>query len=339
MKDKVTLSIIIPVYNVREYLKECLDSVFSQRYQDYEVIIVDDGSTDGSGKICDELTAGKDNCKVIHSENQGLAKARNLGIDHSCGEYLGFVDSDDMIHPQMYEILLQEAKESGVDTITCQYCSFKNAADIAFPDYNDNNVSFRRLISEDVIKNYWTEAFMKIGVPQWGSIYKSSMFKKFNVCTMYRYYEDLNTQPDILENSSGFSCTDIPLYYYRDDGLSITRSPMNQAKVDRLGTWKNRIIPFLERHCDENSIKKGYKTYIDWYELIAQKICKNSKTKMFIPKEYRNYLFRLLRKEKQLGLHFNKESLYMMVFYCLLVIDIKLWYRFVNRKKHSRLSD
>jgi len=100
------LSILVPVYNTEKYLKRCVESLLSQSVKDYEVILVDDGSTDGSGSICDEFARKDSRVRVIHQENAGPSAARLAGIRASCGAYLGFVDSDDYVESDFYERLL-----------------------------------------------------------------------------------------------------------------------------------------------------------------------------------------------------------------------------------------
>lgn len=122
------ISIIVPVYNVEKYVRKCLDSVVNQAYKDLEILIVDDGSTDGSGKICDEYKKD-DRVKVFHTENRGLSAARNYGIDRAHGEWIGFVDSDDWIEPDMYEVLLKSALETDADIVECGvYTEYSNKA-------------------------------------------------------------------------------------------------------------------------------------------------------------------------------------------------------------------
>ncbi len=106
MENKALISVIIPVYNVEKYLRECIDSVLNQTYTEYEIILVDDGSTDYSGKICDDYAEKYDCISVIHKENGGLSKARNFGIENSKGEYIYFLDSDDYIIPEAFEKLI-----------------------------------------------------------------------------------------------------------------------------------------------------------------------------------------------------------------------------------------
>lgn len=107
------ISVIVPVYNIEKYLSRCIESVCSQTYPNLEIILVDDGSTDTSGAICDEYTTKDKRIRVIHKENGGSSSARNVGIEAAKGDYLGFVDSDDYIESQMYEIMVQAIQENG----------------------------------------------------------------------------------------------------------------------------------------------------------------------------------------------------------------------------------
>lgn len=118
LDEKPLICVIVPVYNTEPYLRKCLDSIIVQTYENLEILIIDDGSTDKSGRICDEYTKDA-RVKVFHTENRGLSAARNKGLDEANGDWIGFVDSDDWIDPDMYEILLQIAKKTGADIVEC----------------------------------------------------------------------------------------------------------------------------------------------------------------------------------------------------------------------------
>ncbi|MBP5198995.1 MAG: glycosyltransferase, partial [Lachnospiraceae bacterium] len=123
--DKPKISVIVPVYNTLDYLERCVKSIMDQTYENIEIILVDDGSTDGSGELCDKLSEdflgnkdenkneNKKTIKVLHKDNGGSSSARNLGIKNATGKYLGFVDSDDFVSPQMYEELVNGMIKSG----------------------------------------------------------------------------------------------------------------------------------------------------------------------------------------------------------------------------------
>lgn len=109
------ISVIVPVYNVEEYLPTCIESILNQTYKDLEILLIDDGSTDNSGRICDEYAKRDNRCIVIHQPNKGVYNARNTGLEHVKGEYISFIDSDDYIHPQMLEILYETLQKEDYD--------------------------------------------------------------------------------------------------------------------------------------------------------------------------------------------------------------------------------
>ena len=115
------VTVIIPVYKAEQYLARCIDSVLAQTYGDLEIILVDDGSPDGCGAICDEYAAKDSRIKVIHQENAGVSAARNAGMELASGEYLAFIDSDDFIGVQMYEQMLRVAEETHAQVVECNY--------------------------------------------------------------------------------------------------------------------------------------------------------------------------------------------------------------------------
>ena len=117
------ISVIIPIYNVEAYLDECIASVIAQTYSNLEIILVDDGSPDNCPQMCDEWAAKDSRIRVIHKENGGLSDARNAGIDIATGEYIAFVDSDDWIEPEMYEIMLAALKNENADICACNILS------------------------------------------------------------------------------------------------------------------------------------------------------------------------------------------------------------------------
>ena len=132
------VSIIVPVYNVGAYLRKCLDSILNQTYRELEILVIDDGSTDRSGKICDEYRKDR-RVRVFHTENRGLSCARNLGLDEAKGEWIGFVDADDWIEPDMYELLIGKAVETGADIVECGWFrEYSNRTEV----HNGENVCY-----------------------------------------------------------------------------------------------------------------------------------------------------------------------------------------------------
>ena len=157
------ISIIVPVYNVDKYLQKCLESIRLQTFQDWECILIDDGSFDKSGEICDEFSKIDSRFKVIHQVNSGVSKARNVGLDIATGDWIGFVDSDDWIEPNMYEYLYRDAIKFDSDCVICGFwgqhkkrirksCNSNQALNILFSKETFGGFSFLRLLSSEKVK-------------------------------------------------------------------------------------------------------------------------------------------------------------------------------------------
>ncbi len=161
------ISVIIPVYNVREYLGKCVDSVISQTFKDLEIILVDDGSTDGSGELCDEIQKKDSRVNVIHQKNQGLAVARNVGLDIAKGEWIAFLDSDDWIQPEMYEELINLANSYTAEIVSCATHRCESE-DVPIPNLDNKIVVMnesqivKELISTEILRfEVWNKLWKK----------------------------------------------------------------------------------------------------------------------------------------------------------------------------------
>ena len=142
------ISVIIPVYNAEKYLNRCLDSVLNNTYKNLEVILVDDGSTDMSGRICDEYAKKDCRIRVLHKENGGTARARNTGLKIAKGDYIAFVDNDDFVHPCFYEYMLSSMESSSADVAICEL-----TRDMQVDEFNSNKSIIPQLVNKhDFIK-------------------------------------------------------------------------------------------------------------------------------------------------------------------------------------------
>lgn len=164
------ISIIVPVYNVKDYLEKCLQSICVQTYKNLEIILIDDGSSDGSGELCDLFAQRDGRIKVIHQTNAGQSAARNRGLAVAQGEFLGFVDSDDWIEPDMYEFLYHLLKENGADISICSHYRDKGKKSVAKYSSGEQFVftrdeGIRALVVDRRIRNY-----------VWDKLYKRRLF-------------------------------------------------------------------------------------------------------------------------------------------------------------------
>ena len=165
------ISVIVPIYKVEKYLNKCVQSILNQTYENLEIILVDDGSPDNCGKICDQLAQKDDRIVVIHKQNGGLSSARNAGIEIANGEYIGFVDSDDYVEKFMYELLLKSIKESNTMLSVCAiYYTFENGEKIVkIKDEHDRVFDFK-----DAILEMNTYKLFDMGA--WSKLYHRDLF-------------------------------------------------------------------------------------------------------------------------------------------------------------------
>lgn len=182
MKEQPLISVIIPVYKAEKYLRACLDSVLGQTYQNLEVILVDDGSPDNSGAICDEFAAIDCRIRVIHQENGGVCAAKNAGLNTATGTYIGFVDSDDYIDRDMYRAMYERLQTTGADIVQCRHRSVLEDGSLlgVTPDVED-----RVLNREDAIKGMFTGSIQFIACDKLysGEVLKGHQFdSRFPIC-------------------------------------------------------------------------------------------------------------------------------------------------------------
>ncbi len=218
--DKPLISVVVPVYNVEEYLPKCLDSILAQDYDNVEIIVVDDGTPDNSGIIADEYAAKFSNIKVIHQKNTGLGGARNTGIDLANGEYIIFIDSDDYIESDMISTLFKTIYETKSEISVCRFNEILENGKIL--DVSGHNISS---LNKPMKLDSSRELF-DISPAAWNKLYKISLFKESNIRYPSRvWYEDIRTTFKLFAVADSISFTDKPLYNYLLREGSIMRNP------------------------------------------------------------------------------------------------------------------
>lgn len=237
MNPEPHISVIIPVYKCEEYLENCVNSIHGQTFSDFEIILVDDGSPDNSGKICDDLAEKYDNITVLHQENQGQAAARNNGVKIARGEWLHFVDCDDSLHPQMLESLYNAVSEDNVKLAMCSAVQDERLTD----DFNClKNVKFKTSqMTEDNIFNlcknekyyYWVV---------WGKLIHKSIYEKFPL-TEGRIYEDNAIVCKWLHEAKKVALTNAPLYFYYINTSGTTKKAFTEKQLDVLWAFREQI--------------------------------------------------------------------------------------------------
>lgn len=258
--NEVLISVIVSIYNVEKYLKRCLDSIINQTYKNLEIILVDDGSTDTSGMICDEYQKIDKRIKVYHKKNGGLSSARNYGINKAHGIYIGFVDSDDCINKKMYEILLDNMNKTNSDISIGSVFSFENDNELnrVYNDkcvtrYFDGNEKFRNLLEE---KN-----FDSILVSN--KLYKKKLFDKV-LFPMGKIHEDAFIMHHLFDEANRIVYTTEYLFYYfiRDNSLSHS---YNLKRLDEIDAVRDRLKFFKQkRFVDTNYYEMALRSYVGY---------------------------------------------------------------------------
>lgn len=307
------ISVIIPVYNVKEYLERCLDSVINQTYRNLEIILIDDGSNDGSGKICDQYAKKDERIVVVHQENKGVSKTRNYGIDIANGDYIGFVDSDDTIEENMYEILLKNAIDSGAEI---SYCGLKQIQLNGRIDYSNNTLEKRVVKKEEAIKGYFFDDKIKpFMYSPCNKIFSNRIMQKV------RYREELAIGEDILfvfeciRQANYLVMEDICLYnYVRRENSAMTSSFSDKrmhyiVAAEEIEKMCKAEFPYAEKEV-------GLWVYIHKLNICGQLICNPSYKKKYQKEfsEYKTYL-KSTKKKYYSFLNWKRKLDYNLVFY------------------------
>ena len=252
------ISVIVPVYNVDNYLARCIDSILAQTYQDYELILVDDGSTDESGIICDRYAAEDRRIAVIHKENGGVADARNFGLDRARGEYLCFVDSDDYVGAQYLEVMLDMITEydANVAAISFQYIYTSETVTVESED--------RRVLltgGKDVFKSFFSSGLVW-GCP--GKLFKRDVFLEIRFLKGM-IYEDIYTMPYLLDSCERCVYSTARLYYYYQHEYSATHT-ISIRQAEMLFVCMDKMLDYTETHYKElrNKIYLNYARAVYW---------------------------------------------------------------------------
>lgn len=319
------LDIIIPVYQVKQYLERCINSVLAQSFEDFEIILVDDGSTDGSGEICDSFAEQFNNIRVIHKTNGGLSSARNTGIQKSTAEFIMFLDSDDMIHPKTLEKQMNLIKQHNADVAVCSFQRFSDTDKIElFSDKSDENVKIISGIEAEkrLLEKLYTSKY----VSSCGKIYKRKLFDDIQF-PENRLFEDEFTTYQLYYKCDKIVDSDSVYYYYfiNDNGITGTlnlnkRFDSHDAQMERIAFFKNKketelyqmsILHLLhtaqwdliacqkkqQEFDEEKAVKfqKQYASAMDWARI--EKVVSFSKNYDYYVLAYPKYrqFFRLLR--------------------------------------------
>ncbi len=259
------ISIIVPIYKVEEYLHQCVDSILSQTYQNLEIILVDDGSPDNCPQMCDEYAAADSRIKVVHKENGGLMSARQAGLKIAGGDYIGFVDGDDWIEPDMYEHFANAIAKYAPDTAVCEfYYSHADRDEKSHQKFSQPFYTKNMLLEEIYPTMLFDNKFYRYGIMPscWSKVYKKELLEKhlFQVDPKITIGEDAAFTYPCLLDSQCVAYIDRALYHYRINPKSMTQSYSADLQ-ERILIPYNILKEYLPSSCYD------YSSQLDYYLL------------------------------------------------------------------------
>lgn len=270
------ISIIIPAYNIENYIAKCLDSLLNQTYKNLDIIVVDDGSSDNTGKIIDDYVSKYDNIKVIHKKNAGVSAARNTGIEVARGDYIGFVDGDDTVDKEMFEVLIENAIKYDADI---SHCGYK----MVFPsriDYYYNTGILVKQNNELGLKDLIIGQRVEPGLVN--KLYKKELFKTVRMNEEIKINEDLLANYYLFKQSQKSVFYDKCMYSYILRKGSAATSKVNINKI--LDPVKVRKEMLEDLGKESNLYNISYEKYI----MSLVYICRNVQIRK--NKEYKSYI-------------------------------------------------
>lgn len=246
------VSIIIPVYNSEAFLHKCVDSILAQSFADFELLLVNDGSTDGSGKICDAYAAKDSRVRVIHQENQGQSVARNRAMEQMQGNWVMFVDSDDWMHPKTVEVLYNAVLEQGLRVSVCGYEDTTGENPAVLPEQLKTQLW--------TPKDFYMQRFINATVC-WGKLYHRDCFEGIRF-PVGKYIDDEYFTYRILFAQETLAVIPAPLYAYFVNPNSLTKRAWNPKRLDAWNAYEEQLA-FFEKLGDEELLKFRYRSYLE----------------------------------------------------------------------------
>lgn len=326
------ISVIIPAYNVEKYIRKAINSVLSQTYHNIEIIVIDDGSTDGTGELLDEyMIKFPEKVKVFHIKNSGVSKARMLGVKYAKGNWIGFVDGDDFVEPDMYETLLQNALMYSVEISHCGYKMFFEDGRI---HYFHNTGTLLQQDTFTALKYLLDGSLIEPGLCN--KLYKKELFKKILENDVLDY--SIKQNEDLLMNYVLFSEAkktvfyDICKYCYIVRSGSATRQQLNDNIIFDPIRVREYILDMTVGEIQKNAEKAYINTCLDVYNLILMKGNKKNKKELLEVKQRIN-------SYKNWSKYLNSKRRFMINFLCSANALYNLFYKvyslFFQEKKYE----
>lgn len=290
MLENPIISVIIPIYNVGDYIQKCLDSVSKQSFESFEVLMVDDSSTDGSTQIAAGFAQKDRRFRLLKNTDGGVSGARNIGVKNAAGEYIAFIDSDDFVEPDYLKELYNAAKENNADVSYCNYAIYNPRKDKYY------KINFRKphtkiYDSKKIVK--MTLADLRSRSYLWNKLWKKELFTRdFEISFPKIYYEDIATTSRLLYRANKVVVIDKCLYYYTRRSDSIV-AYMTAQKLDDYHMSVGVVRNFLENYHD-------YKSFILAHRRLAFSMVFSAPVNALRMKDKKGYLRNIITSEKRI---------------------------------------
>lgn len=292
------ISVIVPVYKAEKYIEDCVQSILSQTYGNFELILVNDGSPDASGAICDRLAEKDARIRVIHKENGGAATARNAGLDAAQGEYIAFVDGDDLIHPQYLEFLYRLLTRSSADAAWCHYDFFtQEVSCFGRPlEIESETAEYVTERGAELLENFRDHARRVSLISLCMKLYRREVFDGLRIPEGY-IEEDSMVLPMILERVEVFAHVKLPLYHWRETVGSVTRSGLTEKSFAYIEVSRFQAEFFRARGSDQaHGLQRDFmQRTMKYYYRIQDEKPELMKAYRYHLKRYRNLYPRYIK--------------------------------------------
>lgn len=300
------ISVIIPVYKVEDFLNRCVDSILDQTYENLEIILVDDGSPDRCGVICDEYAKKDDRIKVIHKENGGLSDARNVGIEAATGDYITFLDSDDWVHMNYLKVLHSLLKSKNADISVCNFVKIYSEN---IPP-NTGNAIIYEYSNIDALNQLSGEFYVQM-VVAWGKLYKTDLFNDIRF-PVGKIHEDEFTTYKLLYKAYKVVFTTEPLLYYWQRQDSIMGSGFKiKNRLHAIEAYGERV-KFYEKIGQPDLVEKTYKALFGYNKSIKDNIhmFDDEDSKIKFINDFKNFKSKLRSNKHSLKFKLYYEAYY-----------------------------
>ena len=272
--QRIEISVIVPIYNTGVFLPECLDSILAQDVQvPYEVLLVDDGSTDGCGESCDEYAAKDPRVRVFHQENQGLSAARNTGIDAARGRYYAFVDSDDVVLPAYLSTLYAACEKHDAYMALCAVEDVQENGRSCVPPHSTHPNREGVFCGKDLLNEFYTPNGTVYTVA-WNKLYRAEVWKLLHY-PEGRLHEDDFVAHRLFWRCDKVVCVDTLLYHYRLRDGSICRTSIKPEAFDAVDGLADRYRFYVENNADRTVIDSAYAACWRRYLFLCAKVRQN----------------------------------------------------------------